>query len=130
MKTSNYSSSFAIVYHGLFNLKHFTEKKYVILKYYSATNFLIAKEFIDNNDFKFSENISIYTDVNCMIYALTQIKTVPYVKEEVYFKRRKNDTVRNPALNQISIETKVIDFLTMYIEQKEKHSQDLLANKY
>src|SRR5699024_3071561 len=116
--------------HGLFNLKHFTEAKYALLKNYSATNFLIAKEFIKENDLKFSENIDVYTDVNFMIDALIQVETVPYVKEALYFKRRRNDSVRNPSLSQLSIENKVNDFLTMYIEQKGKHSQDFLANKY
>src|SRR5699024_12013205 len=45
MKTSNYSSSFAIVYHRLFKLKHYSKKKYVILKNYSINKFLIIKKF-------------------------------------------------------------------------------------
>lgn len=127
MKATNFASSFAIVFDGVFTTKMFSENRFNLLKDYSATNFLISKQFIQENDLKFSEFVEIYCDLNFMLPALSLVETIPYVKEALYFKRNRQDPIKNPSLNQYSRETLIWNFLKMYELQKSKHS-DIMVN--
>src|SRR5699024_1179516 len=121
MKSTNLSNSFVIAYEGLFNVKYFTENRFNLLKHSSATNFLIKKDFIFEKGLKFSESVRVYSDLYFMIPLLDEINVVPYMKEAIYFKRKRNDPILNPALTQIKDVETIDTFLKIYMDLKIQH---------
>lgn len=122
MRTTNLSTSFAIIFSGIFNLKYFNENRFNLLKHSSATNFLFKKTFIEKNNLTFSEELEVYTDLYFMLPAFNQVKTVPYVNEAIYFKRQRDDYILNPSLTQLNVEKLIPLFFRMYMELKDKYS--------
>lgn len=129
MKSTNLSSSFAVVFDGVFKPKMFLENRFNLLKDFSAVNFLISKKIIIENDFRFSEDLEIYTDLNFMIPVLSKMEAVPYLNEALYFKRKRNDPILNPALSQYSQDQQIVNFLKMY-EQQKGNTKNRLANTF
>lgn len=129
MNSTNFNSSFALVFNGLTQVKMYEENKYNLLKNYSAQNFLIRKEFIQKNNLLFSEDVEIYSDLKFMVPALINITHLPYVREAIYFRRKRNDPIKNPSLSQSKDSMKIHNFLYMYNYLKEKHA-DKLANDF
>lgn len=130
MKTTNLASSFAIIYDGTINPKWFIENKYNLIKNNSATNFLIKRSFVKEHKLLFSEEVEIYSDLYFMIPALEAVEYIPYLNEAIYFKRRRNDPILNPALSQYGFEEKFNAFAKMYSQLKRENKQDLHANAF
>src|SRR5699024_11235596 len=60
-----------------------------------------------------------------MIPALVQTEQIPYLKEAVYFRRRRNDPITNPSLIQYDEKIKITNFLEIYNEIKDKNYDEL-----
>lgn len=129
MNTTNLSSSFALIFDGTYNIKYFEENKYNLIKTSGVHNFLLRKDFIEENNLRFSENVDLYSDMPFITEALYQVEVVPYLKEAIYFYRRRKDPIKNPSLNQLETQEKIEDFLYIYKELKEKY-KDELTNAY
>ena len=129
MRTTNFSTSIAIIYHGLFNIKLFIEEKYNLIKNNTALNFLFKKDFIINKELSFSESVNIYSELEFMIPALIHTEQVPYLKEAIYFKRKRNDPITNPSLKQSDVALKIKEFISVYNKLKVKYN-DELANDF
>ena len=129
MRSTHLSSSFAIIFNGLFNVKQFEQNRYNLIKNNRALNFLIRRDFIINKKLSFAEDVYIYSDLNFIVPALIKAQQVPYLREAIYFKRRRNDPISNPSLSQYDDELRINDFLLMYNRLKSKY-KNKLANEY
>src|SRR5699024_8555907 len=69
---------------------------------------------------KFSEEYYLFNDVPFKISAVLEAEVVPYIKEAVYFKRIRNDSVLNPSLRQCSRKKYALSFFSMYRDNKNK----------
>jgi len=125
MKTTNFSNGLAIVLDGLFKVKNFKNNRYRLIRNNSALNFLFRKKFISDENLSFSENVEIYSDLAFMIPALVQTEQIPYLKEAVYFRRRRNDPITNPSLIQYDEKIKITNFLEIYNEIKDQNYDEL-----
>jgi len=128
MRTTNFSSSFSIIFDGLFQIKTFTDDRYRLIRNNSAQNFLFKKEFIINKKLSFSEEVEVFSDLDFMLPALINVDQVPFVREAIYFRRRRNDPVSNPSLSQYSDEIRIKDFLFMYNHLKERYSDHMASD--
>ncbi len=114
MRSTNLSTSFVIIYDGLSDVKMFDSNKYNLIENNSAQNFLIKKSFIEEMNLAFSEDVEVYSDLTFMIPALDELPQVPFVREAIYFRRRRNDPITNPALSQSKDLNMIKDFLHIY----------------
>src|SRR5699024_6879647 len=69
------------------------------------------------------------SDLLFMVKALNRIDKVPYIKEAIYFYRRRNAPIKKPSLRQSSVKEKLSDFLSVYLYLKKEYS-DPLVNYY
>lgn len=129
MKTTNFSSGMAIVLDGLFKIKMYTDDKYQLIKNKSVLNILFRKDFVKENNLSFSETADIFSDLTFIVPAFYHSDQIPYVKEAIYFKRKRNDPVSNPSLTQMDESLKIKNFLLVYNELKDKFD-DESVNKY
>mgnify|MGYP001256716937 FL=1 len=91
IKNTYLNSSFTITFKGLFNPKIYDEDKYKLIINNSICNFLFRREFLIENNFKFSEENKVYSDLFFLIPVLEKSKQVPFLKEAVSFRRKRND---------------------------------------
>src|SRR5699024_9691335 len=120
IKSTNFSSGMVIILNGLFKIKTYTdENKFNLIKNKSALNILIRKDFILQEQLAFSEDVEVYSDLAFIVPAFVRTERIPYIKEAVYFKRKRNDPISNPSLNQYEKSIKIKDFLHMYNELKD-----------
>lgn len=125
MYTTGFSTSFAIVLAGINQVRTYDVDKYNLIKNKSAQNFLIRRDYIIKNDLTFSEDVEIYSDLAFMIPALIGVDQFQYVREALYFRRRRNDPILDPALSQRDVKEKIKDFLYVYQMMKDEYQDDL-----
>ncbi|WP_172371518.1 bifunctional glycosyltransferase/CDP-glycerol:glycerophosphate glycerophosphotransferase [Sporosarcina jiandibaonis] len=111
-------------------IKIYTEEKYDLIRNSSVLNRLFSKSFILNNDIRFSEDLECFSDLPFLVHAFSATKEVPYVKGSVYYKRRRNDPISNPSLNQTSMEVQITDFMRVYMQLKDKYIDDKNINLF
>jgi|SRR5690625_823576 len=128
MRNTDLSSSFVVFFEGLFSPKLYIDNRYNLIKNNSVNNFLFKKEFITQNNFAFSEKITVYSDLYFLIPALYNVNLVPYLDEAVYFRRRRNDPINNPSLRQLDLELRIHEYTTMYMDLKNKYDEPLINN--
>src|SRR5699024_8367707 len=126
MRSTHLSSSFAIIFNGLFNVKQFEQNRYNLIKNNKCVNFLFKRDFILNKKLSFAEDIHAYSDLNFMVPALNKVHQVPYLREAIYFKRRRNDPISNPSISQYDDELRINDFLIIYNRLKSKYKNRLV----
>lgn len=129
MHTTDFSSSLALIFDGLFKVTYFENNKFNLINKSGVHNFLIRTNFIHDNQLCFSEDVKIYSDLLFMVKALNRIDKVPYIKEAIYFYRRRNAPIKKPSLRQSSVKEKLSDFLSVYLYLKKEYS-DPLVNYY
>lgn len=122
------SSSFIVLFDGLYKPKTYTDKRYNLIKNNTVLNTLFRKEFVLENNFTFSENVQHYSDLQFIVPAFMKTEQVRYLKEAVYFSRKRNDPISNPSLSQCSDENKIENFLQMYHELKMKYTEETVNN--
>lgn len=126
IKTTYLSSSFAVVFEGLYNPRVYKENRFNLINNKTALNCLISKQLIEKNELTFSENIKIYSDLYFMVPALLAVNHVKFLKEAIYFKRRRNDPITNPSLCQYDDKVKINNFLKVYNVLKDKYDSNLV----
>ncbi|EIT83872.1 teichoic acid biosynthesis protein F [Fictibacillus macauensis ZFHKF-1] len=89
----------------------------------SVLNRLISRPFIEKHTLRFSQEVEGYSDLAFLVPALIHIEYVPYVTGCVYYKRKRNDPITNPALSQRERQIKVADFLCMFNLLKEQYRE-------
>lgn len=105
-------------------VKLFKENKFNLIRNNSVLNRLIKKDFILSHHLCFAEDTERYADLAFMVPALLNTREIPYIKSSLYYKRRRNDPLSNPALMQAPAEDRIKDFLHMYIFLKENYTQE------
>src|SRR5699024_5643379 len=129
MKTTTFSNEKAISTEKPTTLRISVDKKFHLIKNRSALNLLIRKDFVEKYNFRFSENIEIFSDLQFLIPAFIVTPVVPYLSEAIYFRRKRNDSISNPSLSQFELYKQVPDFLHAYKELKHKYENED-ANQY
>lgn len=115
---------------GLSKPAIYTDNRFNLIKNSSALNWLIKKDFINNNRLVFSEEVVSFSDLNFMVPALYNNKEIPYLKEALYFKRERNDPILKPSIMQGDSKRIIEDFLNIFIVMKEYYKEDTLINDY
>lgn len=98
------------------------QKKYNLIQNKSVLNKLIRKDFLQEHNMEFSEDITRYSDMELMVPALLYTDEVPYLKVSEYNKRKRNDPVSNPSVMQLGAEGRIKDFMSMYNRLKDMYS--------
>lgn len=130
IRSTNFSNGMAIILEGIFKTKIFDKNRYNLIKNSSALNFLFKKSFVFHNELQFAEDVHLYSDLAFMVPALLEVEEIPFLKEAIYFKRRRNDPIRNPSLSQQDTEMKIKSFLQMYNTLKNKYGGYEIAADY
>lgn len=99
----------------------YTENKYNLIRNNSVLNRLFRMDYIKENNLRFIEEIDRYTDLSFIVPALLNVEKAPYIKTCLYFKRRRNDPLSNPALLQTGMEDRINDFTSVYNILKDKY---------
>lgn len=111
VKNTNFSKALAIIFDGLFQPKIYTEDKYNLIKNRSCLNCLIEIDFIKKHGISFNENVTAFSDLTFMVPLLNRLDQALYLKESIYFKRKRNDPVNNPSISQYADAIQIEDFL-------------------
>jgi len=117
------SNGITVVFPGHITPKMYKEKRMRLLKARSALNCLIKRDFVLKQNIAFSEESDLFSDMNFMIPALLELEAVPFVKEAIYFKRKRNDPILNPSLKQCGYQEYALNFFNMYHTYKNKYEQ-------
>ncbi|MBD8070560.1 bifunctional glycosyltransferase family 2 protein/CDP-glycerol:glycerophosphate glycerophosphotransferase [Bacillus sp. PS06] len=96
----------------------------------SIVNKLISVDFITTNYIRFNEDTNCYTDVSFIVSIIDKLERISMLKARTYFKRRRNDPIINPSLDQASREEKVIEFLTVFQTVKNKQYESECVQTY
>src|SRR5699024_804614 len=80
---------------------------------------------IEQNQLRFSEEVKVYSDLPFIVSALNNIEKIPYMKEAIYFYRRRNAPIKSPSLNQLDVGEKIYDFLYIYLLLKKNYNNPL-----
>src|SRR5699024_6425617 len=120
-KHTNFGTGVTIVLDGLFSSKLYSKNKFKLLKNKSALNYLIRKDFIEDYQLRFSEEVTVYSDLMFILPALVNVEQIPFAKDAIYFKRKRNDPISNPALSQIDHAERAKGFLHVYNELRENY---------
>lgn len=120
--------SFVAVFQGLFNPTIYTDNRFELFKGNSILNCLIRRDFIQKHNLSFNENIRIFSDLPFIIEALINTEYVFYLREAVYFKRKRNDPFSNPSLSQSDEKIKIKNFFTMYKYLKDRYKDKHISH--
>ncbi|PTY80820.1 teichoic acid biosynthesis protein F [Heyndrickxia sporothermodurans] len=108
----------------------YKKKRTKLFKNRTMLNRLISIDFIRENQLKFSEDVKCYSDFSLIVPILEKIDTMLYLKQAIYFKRKRNDPITNPSLSQLGREERIVDFLKIYSKLKQQYSDFWIATKY
>ncbi|WP_368653166.1 CDP-glycerol glycerophosphotransferase family protein [Ornithinibacillus sp. 4-3] len=125
MKNTYLNNSFVVLFDGLFNPKLFTDNRFKLLKNEAATNYLIKLSFIKKNKLLFSEEHKIFSDLYFMLPALLVVGNVKFLREALYFKRKRNDPISNPSLKQYDISQQIDEYLKINEDLKSAYKDPL-----
>src|SRR5690625_7769134 len=97
-----------------------TKKRFNLITRNASVNFLFRKDYLIDNGFKYSEDVEVFSDLTFIVPALGNLEKITHVREALYFRRRRNDPITNPSLQQSDAKEKAKDFLEVYLELREK----------
>src|SRR5699024_10024522 len=93
-------NSYAVVFDGLFKTNNMTTKRFNLITRNASVNFLFRKDYLIDNGFKYSEEVEVFSDLTFIVLALGNLEKITNVREALYFRRRRNDTITNDTLQQ------------------------------
>ncbi|SDK14211.1 bifunctional glycosyltransferase/CDP-glycerol:glycerophosphate glycerophosphotransferase [Sediminibacillus albus] len=109
----------------------YKKKKVKLFKNRSILHRLISKEFIKEQNLRFSEEVKHHSDLEFIVPALNNLEEgILLVKDSIYYKRVRNDPFNNPSLNQLDSIDKIGDFLYIYSNLRKKLSFNNKGAKY
>lgn len=110
------------------NIKKHRESKYSLIKNNSVLNHLFLTKYIKENEFRFSENVERYSDLAFIIPVFLKTEEVPFISNCLYYKRRRNDPITNPALMQTNVGDSINNFTLLYRNLKDKYPDENLQS--
>ena len=128
IKNTFLSNSFVVTFDGLFQPKPFGENRFNLIKSNTARNTLFLKQYILDNDIQFSEDLENYTDLDFIIPAYLNTPSVLFIKEAIYFSRKRNDPINNPSLSQEEPLINIEDYLEQYIKFKKIYTDEIVQD--
>src|SRR5699024_3034663 len=117
------SNGISVVFPGHITPKMYKENRMRLSKAASALYCLIKRDLSLQQNIAFSEESDLFNDINFMIPALLESEVIPFVKEAIYFKRKRNDPILNPSLKQCGHQEYALNFFNMYHTYKNKYEQ-------
>ncbi|WP_153463445.1 bifunctional glycosyltransferase/CDP-glycerol:glycerophosphate glycerophosphotransferase [Sediminibacillus terrae] len=108
----------------------YKKKRAKLFKNRSVLNRLVARDFIEEHGLRFSEQVKHHSDLAFLVPALINLENILLVKNSFYYKRRRNDPIHNPSLNQSESREKVKDFLQIYNSLREAYKEVPIAGRY
>lgn len=109
------------------NIQYFNENKFALLNNSSVLNRLIKRSLIERHQLKFIESVERYSDLTFMIPAFLNTTVVAYIENALYFKRRRVNPQKNPALMQTGMDDRINDFYKIYYYIKEHFEHETRA---
>src|SRR5699024_9891401 len=111
VRTTHFLNSYAVVFDGLFKTNNMTTKRFNLITRNASVNFLFRKDYLIDNGFKYSEEVEVFSDLTFIVPALGNLEKITHVREALYFRRRRNDPITNPSLQQVTQKKKQETFL-------------------
>lgn len=122
IKNTFLSTGMTVVFPGHITPKVYKADRLNLMKNRLALNYLFERQFILDKELIFQEEYDLFCDMKFIISALKETIVVPYVKEAIYFKRKRNDPIWNPSLRQCSRKDYALSFFQMYHDRKNAHT--------
>src|SRR5690625_4328421 len=110
------------------NIKVFRKDKYDLIRNNSVLNHLFQTKYVKENGFRFTENVVRYSDLTFIVPVFLKTEEVPFISDCLYYKRRRNDPITNPALMQTNVGDSINDFSLLYKRLKDEYSDEDLHN--
>lgn len=119
VRTTHFLNSFAVIFDGIFKTNKMTGNRFNLITRNASVNFLFRKDYLLENNFNFSEYVEVFSDLTFIVPALGNLPVITHVREALYFRRRRNDPIKNPSLQQSDALEKAKDFLKVYLELRK-----------
>src|SRR5699024_10644500 len=119
VRTTHFLNSYAVVFDGLFKANNMSDNRFNLITRNASVNFLFRKDYLIENNFLYSENVEVFSDLTFTVPAIGNLQAISHVREALYFRRRRNDPIKNPSLQQSDAMNKAKDFLKVYLELKK-----------
>lgn len=116
IRTTNFLNSYAVIFEGLQQKKQMTHNRFNLIKRNASVNFMFRRDFLIENNFKHDESIGIYSDLLFIVPIIAEVPIITHVPQALYFRRRRNDPIKNPSLSQSDPLIKAQDYLEMCIK--------------
>jgi len=110
------------------NIKVFRKDKYDLIRNNSVLNHLFQTKYVKENGFRFTENVERYSDLTFIVPVFLNTEEVPFISGCLYYKRKRNDPITNPALMQTNVGDSINDFSFLYKRLKDEYSDEDLHN--
>lgn len=108
----------------------YKENKFELINNGSALNRLFRKSYIIEKNLIFAEQVDRYTDLAFIVPAILHVDSIPYIDTALYYKRKRNDPITNPALMQTGMKDRINDFNYIYHRLKDEYSEHTFVNKF
>lgn len=122
--TTDLSSSFTITFRGLFNPEIYTENRFELIKDNSVRNILFKKDFIINQNIKFTNDSDCFSDLEFLFLAFEKVNSVLFLEEAIYFQRQYPDLTTNPSISHMEQPDRIEEFLFAYTDLKFEVIED------
>ncbi len=119
VRTTHFLNSYAVIFDGLFKTNKMTGNRFNLITRNASVNFMFRKDYLLENKLIHSENVEVFSDLTFIVPAIGDLPVITHVREALYFRRRRNDPIKNPSLQQGDALEKAKDFLSVYLELKK-----------
>lgn len=119
VRTTHFLNSYAVIFDGLFKTNKMTGNRFNLITRNASVNFMFRRDYLLENDLLHSENVEVFSDLTFIVPAIGNLPVITHVREALYFRRRRNDPIKNPSLQQSDALEKAKDFLSVYLELKK-----------
>jgi len=124
IRTTNFVNSYAVIFQGIQNKKQMVENRFNLIKRDASVNFLFRRDYLIDNGFRHQEDLGIYSDLSFIVPIIAETPIIYHVPQALYFRRRRNDPIKNPSLSQVNPIIKAKDYLRMCVNLIEMNLND------
>ena len=100
------------------------------IKNVSVVGTLFLRSFLNDHDIRFNEKYTFFSDLGFIVRVLTHAQACSSSEEAVYVKRRHNDPIHYPALEQIKTEDRFEEYMEAYLEAVAMTAPDSLMRRF
>lgn len=125
---THFSTMEALIIEGALSPKVMAENRYNLLKSASALNILFRRSYIKEQGVRFSTKVDLYCDLPFVVPLFVDTPEVLFLKQAVYFIRRRTRPIQAPSLNQEPLPKRLEQFVEVYTELKELSEDEYLQD--